>query len=609
MPDDENDFAPLDELPPEKVAAVPAQVEKTPPAAFQDDDFARAAASIDADSGENGRYPPALTPNRHAGSHSARPARVAEGGRMPQNESRTAPHNIDAEQGLLAAILIDEGLDVIEGCIRAHVTPDYFYRGAHQVIFAAMLALHAKGTPVDELILSNELVARGELSAIGGLAFLYELTNRIETTVHAKEWRSIVMEQYFFRQVIRISQRAVEQAHNATHGDAAELLACVRQEFEQVRALVAGNGHIMGDMFDSEYQKDNPDNLLGDDFVEKGGSLIEISMAGVGKSSFLFQQALTWARGLPFMGIRPVRKLRTLIVQAEDSNRYKAKCAEALRQAWNLTPGEVAELRDMVKVVRIKGVTGEPFLQQVRALAKKHKADLVAINPISNYIEGDCSRAEVATPFFNGLDRANAEDEWAWILIHHTAKPPKQDGNSDNSQDWSSIYMGFGSSVFANRPRAAILIQPRPDNPGEFIMRLGKGGRNAGVTKEVAHGVGTRLEPTLEVPLRYTTKKLKMPWGEAPMFFWEPSEMVEAEKVSRRREADPARSGKYDYEQIVACFPEQAKAMSAAQVYKVVLETFLGMSRSTFDAIKAELLATGRIRTQGEGRELLFFRG
>ena len=56
------------------------------------------------------------------------------------------PQNIEAEQSILSAILIDNNvlLDVIE----LLVTED-FYKSAHQKIYSAIIDLFDKGEPVD----------------------------------------------------------------------------------------------------------------------------------------------------------------------------------------------------------------------------------------------------------------------------------------------------------------------------------------------------------------------------------------------------------------------------------------------------------------------------
>ncbi len=50
---------------------------------------------------------------------------------------RVEPHNIDAEQGLLASCLLENGADVLNDCLAVKMRPEYFYRPPHQLIFEA----------------------------------------------------------------------------------------------------------------------------------------------------------------------------------------------------------------------------------------------------------------------------------------------------------------------------------------------------------------------------------------------------------------------------------------------------------------------------------------
>ena len=41
---------------------------------------------------------------------------------------RVQPHNIEAEEGLIAACLIDGGRDVLTDCIESKIAPEFFYK-------------------------------------------------------------------------------------------------------------------------------------------------------------------------------------------------------------------------------------------------------------------------------------------------------------------------------------------------------------------------------------------------------------------------------------------------------------------------------------------------
>jgi replicative DNA helicase len=172
--------------------------------------------------------PSSASPRGGAEGRPGNPAANTEG-------NRTAPHNVDAEQGLLASCLLENGADVINECLVAKVRPEYFYRAAHQVVYEALIALNSAGVPADEILVANKLKDMGQLDAIGGHAFLYELTNRIQTTVHAKHWLQIVRDKFFLRQLIRASQWTVEHAHGAGQGSVQELLGEVEKKFFEIQ--------------------------------------------------------------------------------------------------------------------------------------------------------------------------------------------------------------------------------------------------------------------------------------------------------------------------------------------------------------------------------------
>jgi replicative DNA helicase len=84
------------------------------------------------------------------------------------------PHNREAEQAVLAAMILDR--DVVEEALSRIATRD-FYRSAHRAIFSAIGDLAEKRIAVDQITLADRLEARGELDQAGGLNYLVSLAN------------------------------------------------------------------------------------------------------------------------------------------------------------------------------------------------------------------------------------------------------------------------------------------------------------------------------------------------------------------------------------------------------------------------------------------------
>ena len=98
-----------------------------------------------------------------------------------KNAGKVPPQNIDAEKSLLGAILIDEEVlvDVAE-----IVKPVDFYEKRHGLIYAGIIRLFEKHSPVDLLTLTDELKKKDDIDTVGGSSYLSELTNYVQIILH-----------------------------------------------------------------------------------------------------------------------------------------------------------------------------------------------------------------------------------------------------------------------------------------------------------------------------------------------------------------------------------------------------------------------------------------
>tara|TARA_B100001248_G_scaffold262736_1_gene261985 strand:- start:48012 stop:49460 length:1449 start_codon:yes stop_codon:yes gene_type:complete len=152
------------------------------------------------------------TASPKAGKNSS--ADIAQGAAVSINTfERVAPHSIDAEQALLGSCILEGGRESLTTCVEAKLKPDSFFKPAHQVVFAALLALYEEGTPVDEIILADKLAALDKLDEVGGHPYLNALTNRIDTPAHLPHYLKRVRDTALLRRLINASIQTVEQAY------------------------------------------------------------------------------------------------------------------------------------------------------------------------------------------------------------------------------------------------------------------------------------------------------------------------------------------------------------------------------------------------------------
>ena len=116
---------------------------------------------------------------------------------------RVPPHNLHAEQAVLASVLLnnDHMSDVVE-----ILRPDDFYQGAHRTLYEAMLGLFESGRPIDQLTLSAVIKDRGAEQQIGGLAYLAEIVSSVPISENAVDYATIVKEKSILRKSIVAAQ-------------------------------------------------------------------------------------------------------------------------------------------------------------------------------------------------------------------------------------------------------------------------------------------------------------------------------------------------------------------------------------------------------------------
>ena len=143
-------------------------------------------------------------------------------------EGKPLPSNLDAEQGLLAACIMDTSGEVMGRCAEQAIGADHFYHLNHQIIFEALLELNRDNKAADEILLAEKLESRKQLDQVGGQNALFDLTSRIDTTAHATYWLEIVKEKALLRRCIYVAFEIIDGANNL-QGEVDDFLSGMEQ--------------------------------------------------------------------------------------------------------------------------------------------------------------------------------------------------------------------------------------------------------------------------------------------------------------------------------------------------------------------------------------------
>jgi replicative DNA helicase len=127
---------------------------------------------------------------------------------------RLPPTNIEAEKCVLGCMLLDNAtIDEISLRLR----PDDFYRDAHQTLYAAILTLHASGTPADPMTLEESLLRACRLSDVGGDRAIVEMLQAPPHAGNACYYATIVHEKAVSRRLIEQANATIRECYSNTY--------------------------------------------------------------------------------------------------------------------------------------------------------------------------------------------------------------------------------------------------------------------------------------------------------------------------------------------------------------------------------------------------------
>ncbi len=127
-----------------------------------------------------------------------------------RSDSRVPPHNLNAEESLLGALLLSR--DVVDQIGELGVLVDHFYKPSHQHIYSAIRGLMTNGQPVDAVTVADELRRNGLLDEVGGPQTLLELQNATPAISNASRYAKIVQDTAMLRKLIGVASEIAEIA-------------------------------------------------------------------------------------------------------------------------------------------------------------------------------------------------------------------------------------------------------------------------------------------------------------------------------------------------------------------------------------------------------------
>jgi len=378
------------------------------------------------------------------------------------------PNNVEAEQAVLGAILIDD--DVLNQVTEILVV-DNFYKESHKRIFREMVEMNSENKPIDVFTIYEQMQANGNLlEDVGGSSYLTYLTELVPSAENVNYYAKLVKEKSNDRElVIKSIEVATElQSDKPNKKTATELL----EDFHKLGDEISESNH------DSKFQliklSEQPKptakrEWLLDRAIPLNFPSLIYADGGIGKSYLgLLWAILATLGGQIFLNLKfSNTKFKVLFLD------FELDISEITRRAYQIASGlNLSKLPEHL-YYQAPGMSLPRFMSTLKQLIKKYKIDFIIIDSIGAGGVDPLEQNSVIE-FFNATRNLGITS----LLIDHQAKLQSQD-NYNQKTAFGSVYkFNLSRSVFQlariNKidRGVSLMLSHKKANFGELLENL-----------------------------------------------------------------------------------------------------------------------------------------
>lgn len=275
------------------------------------------------------------------------------------------PHNEEAEESVLGAVLIDKDAIVT---VAQFLKPEYFYDERNAQIYAAILELYEAREPVDFLTLTEKLKKKKVYTKVGGADYLSHLASLVPTAAHVEHYGRMIQNNYTKREVIaqsgKISEMAFDEGTEAeqvlnraeqaifglsqahTRQNFIPVKEALTESFDRLDELHRQTGGLRGV---STGFADLDNKLAG---MQDSNLLILAARPGMGKTAWVLNvaQHLTCEHKLPvgFFSLEMSKEelVDRLLISQGDIDAWRLKTGRLKDEDWARLQEAMGELAD-----------------------------------------------------------------------------------------------------------------------------------------------------------------------------------------------------------------------------------------------------------------------
>jgi replicative DNA helicase len=124
---------------------------------------------------------------------------------------RILPHNLEAEQGLLGALLVDNRAYEKVGDFLRNT---HFFMPAHQRIYDSILKMIDRGQNASPVTLKNYFEKDEDLKDVGGAGYLADLAASVVSVINAEDYARTIYDLHLRRSLISLGEEVVNESYS-----------------------------------------------------------------------------------------------------------------------------------------------------------------------------------------------------------------------------------------------------------------------------------------------------------------------------------------------------------------------------------------------------------
>jgi len=331
----------------------------------------------------------------------------------PSTGPKLVPQSREAEEAVLGSILInpDAYFDVAD-----FLQPEDFYIHRHRWIWQSFTRLQESRNPIDYLTVTEDLDQQGQLSEIGGPAYITALINNVPSSLHSEAYGRIVEDAAVRRRMIEAANDIVKLAYDeetaldSVMGDAekaifgvsehrmtrdlAPIKEVLHEYYDRVGELAARDEDVRGvptgfvDL----------DKLLGG--LQPSDLLIIAGRPGMGKTGFALSIAKTAAQihkkhvAIFSLEMANEQLVQRLIAQETGIDSQRLRTGKLEESEWPIFTHAIEVMGDTkIFLDDTPGITPLQLRTKCRRLHLEFRLDLIIVDYLQ-LMTGDGHRGE-----------------------------------------------------------------------------------------------------------------------------------------------------------------------------------------------------------------------